>query len=209
MAEKYPSAVVIGADTAPVQPSLLPPNLQFEVEDVTLDWLWPKDSFDFIHGRELILAIRDWPRLIGQAYDTLKPGGYLELSASVPIFTSDDDSIPPNTAYREVGDMFAEMGEHIGCRVTEPENFKQYMLAAGFTDVHEKIHKIPTNPWPKDPRLKKVGAFELLHFRDQISTMFARGYTQILGGDPVHLQVVLAQARNEVLDRTMHSYFPL
>ena len=57
MADKYPSASVIGADTAAVQPNMIPPNLQFEVEDVTLEWLWAKNSFDFIHARELTMAI--------------------------------------------------------------------------------------------------------------------------------------------------------
>jgi tRNA1(Val) A37 N6-methylase TrmN6 len=31
VADMYPSAVVIGVDTAPVQPNLIPPNLTFEV----------------------------------------------------------------------------------------------------------------------------------------------------------------------------------
>lgn len=31
MAEQYPSAKVIGVDTTPVQPNVIPPNLVFEV----------------------------------------------------------------------------------------------------------------------------------------------------------------------------------
>lgn len=34
MADKYPTAEVIGVDTAPVQPTLLPPNLIFEVRNL-------------------------------------------------------------------------------------------------------------------------------------------------------------------------------
>jgi hypothetical protein len=33
MADKYPSAVVIGTDLSPMQPSLVPPNVRFEVDD--------------------------------------------------------------------------------------------------------------------------------------------------------------------------------
>lgn len=33
MAEKYPSARVIGVDTTPVQPDFVPPNLTFEVSE--------------------------------------------------------------------------------------------------------------------------------------------------------------------------------
>src|SRR6266498_2013818 len=69
-ADKYPSAEVIGVDTAAVQPQDVPVNLQFEVDDIENDWLWPKNTFDFIHVREVVLAIRNWPRLIRQAYET-------------------------------------------------------------------------------------------------------------------------------------------
>lgn len=209
IAEKYPSAVVIGADTAAVQPNLLPPNLQFEIEDVTLDWLWAKSSFDFIHARELTMAIPDWPKLISQSFETLKPGGYLELSASIPDFRSDDGTLPPGTAYVEVAQMYFDMADRIGCSGKDPMLWKDQLIAAGFTDVVEKVLKIPTNPWPKDERLKQIGAFELLHFRDGIANIFARGYTQILGGDPAYFEVVMANARREVLNRNMHSYLPL
>jgi SAM-dependent methyltransferase len=209
IAEKYPSAVVIGADTAAVQPNMLPPNLQFEIEDVTLDWLWPKNSFDFIHARELTMAIPDWPRLISQAYDTLKPGGYFELSASIPDFKSDDGTLSLGPAYVEIAQMYFDMADRIGCSGKDPMLFKDQLTAAGFTDVVEKVFKIPTNPWPKDERLKQIGAFEMLHFRDGISNIFARGYTQILGGDPAYFEIVMANARREVINRKMHTYLPL
>lgn len=209
MAEKYVSASVIGVDTAAVQPSMVPPNLQFEIDDVESDWLWPKTSFDFIHGGELILAIRDWPRLVRQALEHLKPGGYLQLAGSVPLFKSDDGTLPPNTAYAEVAQMYFDMGDRIGISGKEPSRWKEYLISAGFTDVVEKVLKIPTNPWPKDERMKRIGAFELLHFRDGIANIFARGYTQIFRGDPAYFEVVMANARKEVLNRKMHSYVPL
>jgi SAM-dependent methyltransferase len=209
IADKYPSAEVIGVDTAAVQPQDVPPNLQFEVDDIESDWLWPKNAFDFIHVREVVLAIRDWPRLIRQAYETLKPGSYLELSGSVPAFISDDGTLPEGTAYVEVGEIYFQMGERIGAPGKDPLRWKEHLLAEGFENVVETVLKIPTNPWPKDERMKKIGAFELLHFRDGIANIFARGYTQILGGDPAYFEVLMANARKEVLNRRMHSYLPL
>jgi SAM-dependent methyltransferase len=209
MGEKYLSASVIGVDTAAVQPALVPPNVQFEIDDVESNWLWAENSFDFIHARELILAIRDWPKLIQQSFAHLKPGGYLELSESLPLFTSDDGTLPPNSAYAEVAQIYFDMGDKIGASGKEPLRWKEYMISAGFTDVVETILKIPTNPWPKDERMKKVGAFELLHFRDGISNIFARGYTQILGGNPAYLEVLMAKARKEIMNPKMHSYLHL
>jgi SAM-dependent methyltransferase len=209
MADRYPSAGVIGTDTAPVQPFFVPPNVQFEIADVEEDWLWRKDSFDFIHARELIMAIHDWPRLIQQALEHLRPGGYLQLAGSVPMISSDDDTLPADSAYVELSRIYFEMGERIGASGNEPLRWKEYLEAAGFTDVVERVLKVPTNPWPKDPRLKQIGALELTHFRDGIRNIFARGFTQILGGDSAYLEVLMAHARKEVGNRKMHTYVPL
>lgn len=209
MAEKFPSAEVIGMDTAVVQSSNVPPNCMFEVDDVENDWLYQSDSFDFVHARELVMAVRNWPRLMSQGYRALKPGGYMQLSGSYPIFTLDDGTLPPGTAYVKVSDIFSQMGDRIGVSAHDPTRWKSQLIEAGFTEVVERILKIPTNPWPKDQRLKQIGAFELVHFRDGIANIFARGYTQILGGNPDYFQVLMARAREEVLNRRVHSYLSL
>jgi len=38
MADLYPTAQVLGTDLSPVQPSWVPPNCRFEVDDFELDW---------------------------------------------------------------------------------------------------------------------------------------------------------------------------
>ena len=209
MADKYASALIIGVDTASIQPSWVPPNVQFEIDDIEDDWLWAKESFDFIHGRELILAIRDWPKLIKQSFQALKPGGYLELAGSVPLFASDDGTLPAEGAYLELAQVFFDMGEKIGASGKDPLRWRGLLEAMGFVDVKETILKIPTNPWPKDKRLKQIGALELAHYFYGIDNLFARAYTQVLGGDPAYLQILLAKCRKQVQDRSMHSYLPL
>ena len=63
-ADRYPSARVIGVDIAAVQPAFVPPSLHFEILDVETDWEFRKNSFDLIHAREFLFAIRDWPALM-------------------------------------------------------------------------------------------------------------------------------------------------
>ncbi|KAM5354448.1 hypothetical protein ACJ41O_001097 [Fusarium nematophilum] len=226
MAEKHPSARVIGVDTTLVQPNIVPPNLTFEassaatlfvvipvltppqIDDIEHDWLWGEATFDFIHARELIMAVRDWPRLMSQAYTHLKPGSYFQLSGSVPDFRSDDGTLPPDSAYVEMGKIYFDMSERVGLSGWEPTRWREHLENAGFEDVVEKVLRIPTNPWPRDKHLKEIGAFELHHFRETIANVFARGYEQILGGDPDYFQVLLAKARQEVLNPNMHSWVP-
>ena len=36
-------------------------------------------------------------------------------------------------------------------------DFKSRIAAAGFTNVHEKLYKVPLGDWAKDPVLKEAG----------------------------------------------------
>jgi hypothetical protein len=46
----------------------VPPNCYFDIDDAEKDWQYAPNSFDFIHNRNFVCAIRDWQRLIGQAF---------------------------------------------------------------------------------------------------------------------------------------------
>ncbi|KAE8862041.1 hypothetical protein PTNB73_07595 [Pyrenophora teres f. teres] len=98
MADKYPLANILGVDIAATQPAFVPPNCTFEIDDIEEDWPYRPDHFDFIHGRDLMTAVRDWPRLIQQAYAHLKPGGWIQLASTIPGALSDDNTIPPTAA---------------------------------------------------------------------------------------------------------------
>jgi SAM-dependent methyltransferase len=209
MADTYPSARVLGLDIAVTQPTWVPTNCEFEILDVESEWGLRKNSFDFIHGREFIFAIRDWPALISQAFEHLRPGGYFELAVTVPEVGCDDDTCPPDAAYRQLGKMFFEIAEAMGLDGYACRLWKQQFMDRGFEDVHERVFKIPTNRWPKDRRLKLIGTLELQNFLTYASAGFERGALGLLGMDPAELQVLLAMARNEVQDRNIHSYVKL
>jgi hypothetical protein len=53
MLSKFPSARVIGNDLSAIQPSWVPPNLEFIIDDFEKDWIYAPDYFDFIHGRTI------------------------------------------------------------------------------------------------------------------------------------------------------------
>lgn len=64
----YPEAEVLGIDLSPIQPSWVPPNVRFLVDDAEAEWLHPPETFDYIHIRHMTSSIRDWPKLVSQAY---------------------------------------------------------------------------------------------------------------------------------------------
>jgi ubiquinone/menaquinone biosynthesis C-methylase UbiE len=148
MADRYPSASVTGVDLAPTQPTWVPSNLQFEIEDIEEDWLFRKNSFDFIFGRELLMAIRNWPRVIQQAYDHLKPGGYLELEMTYPKACCEDGSIDLETsAYAESCRLLFECGRQIEVSWEASLHLKEQFKAVGFEEVSETILPIPIGRW--------------------------------------------------------------
>jgi SAM-dependent methyltransferase len=67
-ADMFPAAEVIGTDLSAIQPSWVPMNCRFEIDDAEADWTWDEESFDYIHNRNFVCAIRDWPKLIRQSY---------------------------------------------------------------------------------------------------------------------------------------------
>ena len=43
-ADRYPSALVTGTDLSPIQPSWVPPNCKFEIDDAEREWTHPEVS---------------------------------------------------------------------------------------------------------------------------------------------------------------------
>jgi ubiquinone/menaquinone biosynthesis C-methylase UbiE len=50
-----------------------------------------QDSFDFIHFRSVMQGITKWPQVLQEAYRSMKPGAWIELSEtdSKPITTTE------------------------------------------------------------------------------------------------------------------------
>ena len=206
MADAYPSANVVGVDIAPTQFSWVPPNCQFEIDDMEGDWVRTPESYDFIHCREMLLAIRNWSRLLEQCHTHLKPGGWLELGCTVPQPSSDDESMSLGPAYFEIGQLFLQMSEAMGTSIMAPFQWKKQMQDLGFVNVTEVVRKVPLGPWPKNKTLKEIGSLELAQVPEALEPCVLRGFTGVLGGDINELQVLLATARKELRNPNIHSY---
>ncbi|KAH9205247.1 hypothetical protein DL95DRAFT_470739 [Leptodontidium sp. 2 PMI_412] len=87
---------VLGVDLAAVQPMFVPPNLQFEVDDLEKDWNFTH-KFDYIHSQLMIGAFQDWPRFIKQSLQFLEPGGYLEIHDIDFVIKCDDGTLPDDS----------------------------------------------------------------------------------------------------------------
>ncbi|KAF5023289.1 hypothetical protein F66182_4670 [Fusarium sp. NRRL 66182] len=160
-ADKFPGCEVIGTDISPIQPSWVPPNVKFEIEDCNQEWTFAPESFDYVHLRYLVGCIPNWTELFNRAYKTLKPGGWIESLELSPTLESDDGTVTPDSAMGKWGSIFIEASRKIGNTFTVLADGiqKPAMEKAGFVDIHEWDTKVPLTPWPKDPKLKEIGQF--------------------------------------------------
>ena len=90
-----------------------------------------------------------------------------------------------------------------------PLHFDEYLEKAGFQGINKSILKVPTSPWPKDPRLKKVGAMELMNLMEGAEAFLLRGYTKEFGKTKEELEVLLMEMRKELTTQKYHSYVTL
>ncbi|OAX80651.1 hypothetical protein ACJ72_05014 [Emergomyces africanus] len=188
------------------------PNVKFQVDDATeYPWTFPPNTFDYIHVRDLFGSIPDWSTFMKQCLTCLKPGGYLEVSNASVWFDSDDGSIPADEKHvlRQWGRLFRQAGDIMGKPTTISENQKDVMVDAGFEAVEETRLKLVVGSWPKDPALKQVGRYHQLECLQGCEGWALALLTRVLKWDVDEVQVLLANFRSSVRDKSIHAYTPL
>ncbi|KAL4751793.1 hypothetical protein BDW72DRAFT_173009 [Aspergillus terricola var. indicus] len=206
VADQHPSASVIGTDLSPVQPSFVPPNLEFQVDDFENDWTFRRDSFDLIHSRLLLASVSDYPRLFRQALSALRPGGYFEMHEVDPGFECDDDSIPADSSALQWSNLFFEGCKRIGHSIPTPAEYRTLMEEAGFVDVRLKVMKRPTNVWPKENHMKRLGLYTLTNHLNGLHAFTIGLFTRVLGWTAEEVEILIANCRKEWKDSSIHAY---
>lgn len=202
---------MIGNDLSAIQPSFVPPNLQFLVDDFEKGWVY-REKFDLIHARTLLGCVGDWRWLMRQAYDHLKPHGYLEI-AEFPIeaWSNDGSMTEENSHYLQYLKNLRLAGEKSGKLMDYGviTKFKQWMEEVGFEDVVEKVYVVPAGPWPKDPKLKELGRWMYAEGQLAVDSYGLRPYTQVLGWGQDEAMIHLALVKQELRNRSMRFYCEL
>lgn len=206
VADMYPSAQVIGVDIAPIQPKWVASNCQFEIDDVEETWTFKENSFDFVHFRDPLYVIRNWPRLVEQCYTHTKPGGWCELACIYPVPMCDDGTMPPDSGFKLICDKFIEASYLFGTPADSPLHFAEYLRNAGFVDVAEHIFKVPSSPWPKDKALKQIGALEMTNVVEGATAFGLRAFEKVFGWTKDQTELAMVNFRRDVKNRHYHQY---
>ncbi|OCL08663.1 S-adenosyl-L-methionine-dependent methyltransferase [Glonium stellatum] len=208
-ATMYPSAEVIGTDlSGPIQPTNVPPNCTFLIDDATADWAFPK-KFDFIHVRMISIGIKDWPRFFNECFKSLKPGGWVEMQEWSAPFGCDDGSAPLDTPFMRWGSDGKGAAAKAGLDVQAAKKFPIYLEQSGFVDVQETKTKWPLGPWPRGKREKKIGELFLKDMLEALRAASIGLYTRVLGWTEEAVDEWLEEVKKDMLDPKRHTYMPM
>ncbi|KGO47378.1 hypothetical protein PEX1_004680 [Penicillium expansum] len=206
IAEKFPTAKVIGNDISAIQPNWVTPNVEFIVEDFEQEWLYEKNSFDFIHARLLSGCVADWPQFFAQIFDHVKPGGYFEIQESAIWGWSDDGTLKPDAPILQYLHALNMAGIAMGREFNIYDKLEQWMIDAGFEDVEQFTFLLPYSPWPRDPHLKECGKYQGVMVQQAIESYGLRLCTQVLGWGAEPTRVFQAMAKKNLRDKNVHAY---
>ncbi|KAL8366749.1 hypothetical protein RB595_010555 [Gaeumannomyces hyphopodioides] len=209
-ADEHPSAEVIGTDLSPIQPSWVPPNCKFELDNAENEWTYADNSFDYIHVRGLLGCIKDWEKFYRNVLRTLKPGGWFEHHEFSILLLSDDGSVPPNSVWVDWYNLFREAGSKTGRSFIVTEIWENALRAAGFTgDIHRAMFKLPMGGWAADPKWKEVGIFNRMSIEQGLDGFASYICRMVMDWREEEYHVLLAKVRNAIRNRGWHAYYPL
>lgn len=139
----------------------------------------------------------------------LEPGGYVEIQEPDLAWKSDDGTLLPNNALLQCAQLLQGASEMFGRAYQDIPSLVDIMTEIGFVDVVIETFRWPNNPWPKDKRLKELGAWVYTNFSGGLEGITMAPLTRAYGWTPQAVEVFLVDVRKVLGDRNTHAYMPM
>ncbi|ORZ03281.1 S-adenosyl-L-methionine-dependent methyltransferase [Syncephalastrum racemosum] len=131
VATEYPNCECVGVDMVDVFPTdIRPSNVKFQVGDVMQRLPFEDDTFDFIHVRLMLVALKkeEWEPMLREVLRVLKPGGCAQSVEAGMLENGNAFVLKAGFAFR---DMMLAKGQH----AYAASDINNLMSAAGFDVV--------------------------------------------------------------------------
>ncbi|KAF6812571.1 methyltransferase [Colletotrichum musicola] len=209
MADKFPSAEVIGVDISPIQPGWVPTNCRFQIDDFEQEWTWPQDHFDFVHARNLEGCFTDLSKILKEIYDHTKPGGWFQIiefdgQARAQAVELGEDHIF-NRWWRWICEGLEKMGKSHSNVVSG--RFKQGLLDVGYTELVERKWKIPIGTWPAKPELKRLGFCNREYVDMALEGFMLFILKDALGFTSAEVELIILEMRAALRDNSLAPFY--
>lgn len=182
--------------------------------------------------RYLAAAIADWPKMMRQAFENTKPGGWAEFEDFDLAYYSEDGSLKEEQHISKWITTLLDAAQEFGRDPCPGSKLEGWMKDAGFEAVQHEKFRLPIGPWPKNMHLvcpapehadskpsvktvqlthdqKTIGAWNLVQVEDGLEAFTLRLFTQFLGWKTEEVQVLLANVRKDLRDPKIHAQFDL
>lgn len=136
----------------------------------------------------------------------VSPGGYVEICEEAIAFFCDDGTMKPDNPAKIYIDQLRASMIKMGRPPPDLKFLKNLLEKAGFENVKAMQVKEPVGPWPKDPRLKTIGAMVLLHGDSAFESYGMALFTRILGMDAKAAKHLCDEGLRAVRNKNYHMY---
>ncbi len=193
MADLYPNSKIDATDLSPIQPTEVPPNVTFIIDDAEEeDWALNESYYDYIHTRILMGCFEDFKSIIRKGFRYTKPGGWMEsVDPMMPPFC-DDGTMPADWPFKEWSETMEDAAKNANRPLEIANKLKRWYTEVGFVDVQEKVVKIPINSWPRDPRLKLLGKYWAENVLAGLQAFSLALFSRVFGWSKIQIDVSLS-----------------
>lgn len=166
-AQQYPDTEVVGFDLS--QPSSSsssnttprPDNVHFEMHDILTPWPTKGPAagpFDFVHGRQILINLRDPALALRLAWENLRPGGLIEMAESWNPMVSEMErqgqgtgaGTAPVPLLVEWHRQTVAAAAAFGCDAAYASKMPDALRDAGFVDINVSDINVPLGGWTMD-----------------------------------------------------------
>jgi hypothetical protein len=87
--------------------------------------------------------------------------------------------------------------------------YKDLMTDIGYINISENQAKWPVNTWPREKKFKVLGAWSYQNISGGIEGFSMAPFTRALGWTKEEVDMFLVEVRQDMKNRSIHSYFPV
>jgi hypothetical protein len=137
----------------------------------------------------------------------LEPGGYHEIQDLCLPTECDDGTMAVDGALHKWQLGLVEASKKLGRPLGNAREYKGFLEKAGFINVVEKKFKWPSNTWPKDPKYKTLGMWQLANAENGLEAWTLALYTRALGWSKEQVLTLCANVRKDIRNPKIHAYW--
>ncbi|KAL2200433.1 S-adenosyl-L-methionine-dependent methyltransferase, partial [Corynascus similis CBS 632.67] len=199
VAEQYPECEVIGIDIYPYPvPEDIPPNLEFQVDDLNSPSTFPSNYFDLVHSRMMAGGIHAnrWMNYLSDILRVLRPGGWCQMVEIYFNAQSDNGMLTSNHALQVWSQSYMQSIQPAK-DPRAPLRLQNWMTQAGFVEVESRLLTLPLSGWSTDAREHAIGTANQVNIHRLMSSLSVFPFSHALNMTNTDIQLLIAQARSE------------